>query len=69
MAYFDRFDIVSAHYAFAVDYHSGQWSDLYARQCRISKYFTPGAMWKGYESLTENGKEIYDRLEAAGAAQ
>ena len=62
MPYFDRFDIVSAHYAYAVDYHGGQWSELYARQCRISRYFRPGAMFNGYESLSENGKEIYDNL-------
>lgn len=59
---FDRFDIVSAHYAHAVDYHEGQTSDLYAKQCRISRYFKPGAMWRGYESLSENGKEIYNNL-------
>ena len=59
---FDRFDIVSAHYAHAVDYHSGQASDLYAKQCRISGYFRPGPMWRGYDSLSENGKIIYDNL-------
>jgi hypothetical protein len=62
--YFDRFDIISAHYAFCNDYHSGQSSDLYARSCRIGRYFTPGAMWKGYDSLSENGQEIYNNLVA-----
>ncbi len=33
--YFDRFDIVSAHYAFCADYHEGQYSDLYAKLSRI----------------------------------
>lgn len=60
--YYDRFDIVEAHYAFAVDYHSGQWSELYERQCRISRYFSPGASWSGYESLTDNGRAIYHQL-------
>ena len=60
--YYDRFDIVEAHYAFAIDYHSGQWSELYERQCRISRYFKPGASWSGYESLTDNGKAIYHQL-------
>ncbi len=60
--YYDRFDIVEAHYSFAIDYHSGQWSDLYARQCRISKYFTPAMAFMGYDSLTENGQMIYDNL-------
>lgn len=62
--YFDRFDIVSAHYAFACDYHEGQWSELYKKLCRIGKYFNPSAMWKGYDSLSDNGKEIYDNLVA-----
>ena len=60
--HWDRFDIVEAHYAFACDYHSGQSSGLYARLCRISKYFTPSPLWRGYESLSENGKEIYSQL-------
>lgn len=60
--YFDRFDIISAHYAFAVDYHEGQSSDLYAKACRLAKIFTPGPLWNGFESLSENGQEIYNRL-------
>lgn len=60
---YDRFDIVSAHYAFCVDYHEGQWSEKYAKMCRISRYFTPGAGWTGYASLTDNGKMIYDHLQ------
>ena len=60
--YFDRFDIVSAHYAFCADYHEGQYSDLYAKLCRIGNYFTPSMAWKGYDSLSENGKVIYDNL-------
>lgn len=60
--YYDRFDIVSAHYAFAVQYHSGQWSPLYERQCRISKYYTPSPLDRGFNSLSENGKEIFRAL-------
>lgn len=60
--YFDRFDIVEAHYAFACDYHDGQSSYLYAKLCRISKYFTPSPMFRGFESLSENAKEIYNNL-------
>lgn len=60
--YFDRFDIVEAHYAFYSDWHSGQFSDFYARLSRISDYFSPGAMFNGYDSLSENGKIIYDDL-------
>ena len=62
MPYFDRFDIISAHYAYACDFHRGQGSMLYERLSRITRYFTPGAAWKGYDSLTENGKAIYDEL-------
>ena len=61
--YFDRFDIVAAHYAFYSDYHEGQWSRGYSRLCRISKYFRPSPLWKGLESLSENGKEIYRSLQ------
>jgi hypothetical protein len=60
--YFDRFDIVSAHYTFACDYHGGQGSELYAKMCRIGNYFRPALLWRGYESLSENGKAIYDNL-------
>jgi hypothetical protein len=63
--YFDRFDIVSAHYAFCIDYHNGQFSDLYAKLCRIGNYFSPSMSWNGYESLTDNGKAIYDNLESS----
>ena len=60
--YFDRFDIVSAHYAFCADYHEGQGSELYAKLCRIGNYFRPGMSWKGYDSLSENGQLIYHNL-------
>lgn len=62
--FWDRFDIVEAHYAFCVDYHSGMFSDLYKRSCRISRYFTPSPMFMGFESLSENGQEIYNNLVA-----
>tara|TARA_R110000765_G_C18438255_1_gene546605 strand:+ start:213 stop:404 length:192 start_codon:yes stop_codon:yes gene_type:complete len=60
--YYDRFDIVDAHYWFAVNYHTGQFSDLYARQCRISEYYKPGILANGPEN--ENSQEIYDALVA-----
>jgi hypothetical protein len=58
---FNRFDIVEAHYWFCIHYHSGQGSDLYARQCKISRYFKPGASSDGPSS--ENACEIYNNLE------
>ena len=59
--YFDRWDIVEAHYWFAVHYHGGQGSDLYARQCRISRYFSPSILSNG--PSTENACVIYNDLE------
>tara|TARA_R100001443_G_scaffold115470_1_gene133309 strand:+ start:974 stop:1174 length:201 start_codon:yes stop_codon:yes gene_type:complete len=60
--YFDRFDIVEAHYWHAVDSHGGQASPLYAKLCRISRYYNPGCGHRGFDSLTDNGKEIYNSL-------
>lgn len=60
--YFDRFDICEAYYLFGSDYHSGQFSKEYAYIGRaLNLGFKPGASLR-YESLSENGKEIYDNL-------
>ena len=59
--FFDRFDIVEAHYWFAVHYHGGQFSELYAKTCRISRYFSPGIMANGPSS--KNACRIYNNLE------
>ena len=61
--YFDRFDIVEAHYAHAVDWHGGMRSKLYEKIGRISQYFKPSYSWSGFDSLSDNGKEIYLALE------
>jgi hypothetical protein len=60
--YYDRFDIIEAHYSFYVDYHSGQGSEFYERQCKIRDYYKPSINWNGYDSLTNNGQDIYDQL-------
>lgn len=60
--WFDRYDIIGAHYWFASHYHGGQRSELYARQCRISRYFRPGMAAEG--PTTENACRIYNSLEA-----
>jgi hypothetical protein len=60
--YFDRFDIAQAHYAFACDYHGGQTCELYARLCRISRYLKLSPLFRGFDSLSENGQEIYNNL-------
>jgi len=59
--YFDRFDIVQAYYLFFINYHEGLWSEKYARLCKMQTYFKPGL---NPSDLTENGWEIYRRLEA-----
>ena len=58
--YYDRFDIVDAHYWWNVHHHTGQWSSEYERQCRISRYFTPSPLATGPSS--ENAQEIYNSL-------
>ena len=71
MAEFDRFDICEAHYQLEVDYNSGGWLQerpsnqrrkeaTHVQLARI--HFRVGAGWKGYKSLSENGKEIYHQL-------
>jgi hypothetical protein len=59
---FDRWDIVEAHYWFAAHYHDGQFSELYARLCRISAYFKPSILSDGPSS--ENACLIYNQLES-----
>ena len=63
MPYFDRFDICEAYYAFAMEWHSGQASELYSWFGRLDRMrFRPSPLFNGYESLSENGKEIYEAL-------
>jgi hypothetical protein len=59
--HFDRFDICEAHYLAFMHYHTGQWSEEYQRMCRIKTYFTPRPSLS-VETLTENGREIYEAL-------
>ena len=62
--YFNRFDIVEAYYCFFCDYHEGQYSNKYTRLSKIGSYYKPSRLDKGYDSLSENGKAIYDNLVA-----
>jgi len=70
-AHFDRFDVCEAHCVFERDYHSGGWlherpSNQRRREstdvqlCRMG--FKP-APSLSFESLSENGQEIYRELE------
>jgi hypothetical protein len=60
--YFDRLDIVEAHYTYAMFWHNGQTCPLYARLCRIARRYTPGPLFRGFESLSENAQAIYKAL-------
>jgi hypothetical protein len=60
--YYNRFDIVEAHYWFCADYHEGQWTNKYERLCRISKYYTPSPLSYGRRTMNENAASIYDAL-------
>ena len=57
--YFDRFDIAEAWYLALSHCHGGQWSKEYSRLCKLQHIFEPSPMLS-VESLTENGREIYD---------
>lgn len=59
--YWNRFDIAEAYYLYFCDYHHGQNSVEYRRLSKLLTYFKPGHMFS-YESLSENGKEIYHNL-------
>lgn len=72
MAYFDRFDICEAHLAIEWDWNAhGILQERESNQRRNMSTdfqlrrmgFRPSPMFNGYESLTENGKEIYHELE------
>lgn len=71
MPSFDRFDICEAHLAFEQDWHvSGILHERASNRRRnmSTDYqlhrmgFNPGALFDGYESLSDNGKDIYDAL-------
>lgn len=68
---FDKFDVCEAHYQIETDYHANGW--LHERQSNRRRMeathvqlhrmgFQVGAGWRGYESLTANGREIYHLL-------
>jgi predicted RNA-binding protein (virulence factor B family) len=60
--YFDRWDILEAYVTFCSDWHSGQSSELYEKLCRANRLIKLSPLHRGYESLSDNGKEIYDNL-------
>lgn len=60
--YYDRFDIVEAHYVYLSDYHSGMTSPEYKRLSKLSRYFNPRYSLSGFESLNQNAQAIYEAL-------
>jgi hypothetical protein len=73
MAQFDRFDICEAHLALEWDWHADGWlKERPSNRRRMASTdvqlhrmgFKPGAGFQGFESLSENGKEIYHELES-----
>jgi hypothetical protein len=72
MPYFDRFDICEAHLAIEWDYNvSGILQERESNQRRVMSTdfqlqrmgFKASPLFNGYDSLTENGKEIYNNLQ------
>lgn len=72
MAHFDRFDICEAYLALEMDYHVSGWlkerpSNRRRRESTQRQLFrirfVPGLSFDGFESLSENGQEIYRELE------
>lgn len=59
--YWDRFDIIEAWYLALSHCHSGMMSKEYKRLSKILSYFRP-ACNLSVETLTENGKEIYESV-------
>lgn len=71
MAHFDRFDICEAYLAIEQAWHSGGW--LHERPSNRRRMestdvqlhrigFRVSPMFNGFESLSDNGKEIYAEL-------
>lgn len=72
MAHFDRFDICEAHLALEWDWNLSGWlqerpSNRRRREStdvQLARMgFKHGPGFKGFESLSENGREIYQELE------
>ena len=71
MPYFDRFDICEAHFCLEMDYNRSGWLQerpsnlrrMEATSIQLERIgLKPFPFLGGYESLTDNGKEIYVEL-------
>lgn len=63
MPYYNKFDIVEAHYWFSVHHHEGQTSDKYLRMCKLlQKPFCYQPAWTMNGPQSENAQAIYEAL-------
>jgi len=71
MPYFDRFDICEAHYALENDYNVDGWLHerpsnqrrMEATHVQLERmHFRASPLFNGFDSLSDNGKEIYREL-------
>jgi hypothetical protein len=54
------FDFCEASYAFAMEWHDGQWSEIYSFFGPLHDLrYEPGLLFNGYESLSYQGREYY----------
>lgn len=60
--HFNRFDICNAYYVFASLYHGGQGSKEYRIFGRLSKIGYKPALDLCEDDLTENSKDIFNKL-------
>lgn len=61
--YFDRFDICSAYYCYAYNFHQGQYSKSYKIFGRLKKLqYKPASKEWNYRYLSKNAKLIFNRL-------
>ena len=65
---FDRFDICEAYLAIEMDYNVSGLVAGKSYSTQMSRFgFKPGAAFRGFDSLSENGKEIYlNKAQALG---
>ncbi len=60
---FDRHDICSAYYMFALLFHQGQWSSTYRIFGRLNKIgWRPSLLLSGPSDLSENALLIFEQL-------
>lgn len=64
--FFNRFDVVEAWYLYCVEYHNGMGSPEYKALSRISRISFSPRDSLSYETLTYNGKAIFDKLVEEG---